>query len=156
VNGALVPDNENAQRLSKAPVFPSAAGGLVSTVDDYLKFARMLLNGGSVDGVRILSRKSIELMTQDHMSAAQREMFWALPGWWDEGGFGFGFYIREKQPRLGPSPGSFNWNGSSGVSWIVDPKEDLIYLRFLQRRGILPGGSFDQDFETAVYQSIVD
>jgi CubicO group peptidase (beta-lactamase class C family) len=150
--GTLV--RSEGRRLSEPPVFPSGAGGLVSTVDDYLQFARMMLHNGEVDGVRLLSRKSVELMTQDYLTAVPHKQFFINDAFFSNAGFGFGVEVQTKRAGLGPSVGSYWWNGATGVSWIADPKEDLIYLRFIQKMN--GAGNFGDEFLTAVYQAIVD
>ena len=152
--GTLVPTATSGTRYMAPPVFPSGAGGLASTVDNYLTFARMLLNKGEVDGVRILSRKSVELMTIDHMPEEPHRRFFIRPDFWRGAGFGFGFEITTKRFNLGPSVGSFWWNGATGVGWTVDPHEDMILLRFIQRSGA--PSEFSTDYMQAVYQAIVD
>lgn len=152
--GALVPVADNDTRYMAAPAFPSGAAGLVSTVDDYLAFARMLLNQGEVDGVRILSRKSVELMTTDQMTEDPAKRFFVGPSFWRGSGFGLGLMLTTERLDLGPSVGSFWWNGATGVTWTADPHEDLIFLNFIQHRGT-PSG-FSADYMQAVYQAIVD
>lgn len=150
----LVPVANNEMRYVSPPTFPSGAAGLVSTVDDYLTFARMLLNNGETDGVRILSRKSVELMTTDQLTEDPAKRFFVGPGFWRGSGFGLGLMLTTKRLDLGPSVGSFWWNGATGVTWTADPHEDLIFLNFIQRRGA-PSG-FSLDYTQAVYQAIVD
>ena len=152
--GTLVRVDGDGTRYKKPPVFPSGSGGLSSTVDDYLKFARMMLNEGEVDGVRILSRKSVGLMTTDQMPKEPHNRFFISPDFWRGAGFGFGLEITTKRLDLGPSVGSFWWHGATGVAWTVDPHEAMIFLRFIQRRGG-PSG-FSGDYMQAVYQAIVD
>ena len=142
------------RRLSEPPVFPSGSGGLVSTVDDYLKFARMMLHNGEVDGVRLLSRKSVELMTQDYLTGLPYKQAFIRDTFFSDAGFGFGLEVQTKRVGLGPSVGSYWWGGATGVSWIADPKEDLIYLRMIQK--LNGSGNFGDEFQTAVYQAIVD
>ena len=150
--GSLV--RSERRRLSEPPVFPSGAGGLVSTVDDYLKFARMMLHNGTVDGVRLLSRKSVELMTQDYLTGVPHKQFFIRDTFFSDAGFGFGLQVQTKRAGLGPSVGSYWWAGATGVSWIVDPREDLIYLRMIQK--LNGSGNFGEEFQTAVYQAIID
>jgi CubicO group peptidase (beta-lactamase class C family) len=150
--GTLV--RSEGRRLSEPPAFPSGSGGLVSTVDDYLKFARMMLHNGEVDGVRLLSRKSVELMTQDYLTGLPYKQFFIRDTFFSEAGFGFGLQVQTKRLGLGPSAGSYWWAGATGVSWIADPKEDLIYLRMIQK--LKGSGNFGDEFQTAVYQAIVD
>ena len=149
-SGTLVPSANT--RYLEPPVFPSGAAGLVSTVDDYLAFARMLLNEGEVDGVRILSRKSVELMTTDQLTEDPAKRFLG-PGFWRGSGFGLGLMLTTERLDLGPSVGSFWWHGASGVIWIADPHEDLIYINLIQR-SYYP--RFNADYMQAVYQAIVD
>ena len=150
--GTLV--RSEGRRLSEPPVFPSGAGGLVSTVDDYLQFARMMLHNGEVDGVRLLSRKSVELMTQDYLTAVPHKQFFINDTFFSNAGFGFGLEVQTKRVGLGPSVGSYWWNGATGVSWTADPKEDMIYLRLIQKMD--GAGNFGDEFLTAVYQAIID
>ncbi len=150
----LVQVADNETRYLERPVFPSGAGGLASTVDDYLKFARLLLNEGEVDGVRLLSRKSVELMTTDQMPKEPHRRFFISEDFWRGAGFGLGLEVTTQRLDLGPSVGSFWWHGATGVQWTADPHEDLIFLRFIQRRGGPRG--FSADYMQAVYQAIVD
>ena len=122
-------------------------------MDDYLTFARMLLQEGEVDGVRLLSRKSVELMTTDQLTEDPDKRFFVSPGFWRGAGFGLGLQITTQRLNLGPSVGSFWWHGATGVGWTVDPHEDMIFLRFVQHGGALSGLS---DYMQAVYQAIVD
>lgn len=152
--GTLVEVAGNDTRYREPPTFPSGAGGLASTVDDYLTFARMLLNNGEVDGVRLLSRKSVELMTIDQMPQEPHRRFFISDDFWRGAGFGLGLQLTTKRLDLGPSVGSFWWHGATGVQWTADPHEDLIFLRFIQRRG--GPRSFGADYMQAVYQAIID
>lgn len=126
---------------TEIPGFPAAAGGLYSTADDYLRFARMLRGGGTLDGVRILSEASVAAMTRNHLSDAQRrgEPFANRVDFWAGQGFGLGVAVQEVSgiatSELGmASVGSFAWPGIFGTWWQVDPAEDLI-LVFM-----VPGG----------------
>ncbi len=100
----------------------SGGGGLVSTASDYYRFLQMLLNGGELEGTRLISRKSIELMTADHL---QKEIS-IHPGY----GFGLGFAVRQelgKGSSLG-SEGDYTWSGIFNTIFWVDPKEELILI----------------------------
>jgi CubicO group peptidase (beta-lactamase class C family) len=100
--------------------------GMVSTAGDYLKFAQMLLNGGELGGVRILSRKTVEYMTSDHLGA----MRGPGPGY----GFGLGFAVRHAN-GLSASTGTgsdYNWAGYGGTYFWVDPKEKLVAVWMMQ------------------------
>ena len=101
-----------------------AAGGLVSTVDDFHAFARMLLAGGRLpDGTRLLSRASVEAMTTDHLGAGR-----GVPGPSPDGSQGWGLGVGVQVRRTGPTPnvGSYGWAGGLGSSWANDPAERLV------------------------------
>ncbi|MDP9109371.1 MAG: beta-lactamase family protein, partial [Pseudomonadota bacterium] len=120
--------------VTRRPTFLSGGGGLVSTARDYLRFARMLRNGGQLDGVRLLSRKSIALMTADHLAELPngRNGPAYLPG----PGYGFGLGLAVRTHLGGPvSPGSvgdFHWSGLAGTLFWIDPSEDLIAIWMVQ------------------------
>ncbi len=144
---ASFPGQEAYARYTTRPM-----GGisLSSTPADYLRFAQMLLNGGTFGGTRILSRKTVELMTTDqHAPAGIPEGY---PGW----GFGLGIGIVTDPVRNGNlgSPGQFGWSGYATTTVLMDPKEQLVAMYFEQQ---LPEDRALLDyFTTLVYQSIVD
>lgn len=128
----------------------SGGGGLVGTAADYMRFAQMLLNGGELEGVRILGRKTIEIMTVDHLGDAPTG--WLSPGW----GFGLGFTVRN-EAGLDGTPGSvgeYYWFGVAGTSFWVDPTEELIGVFMIQIR---PSRdiAFRQQFKNLVYQALI-
>ncbi|AKJ28160.1 serine hydrolase domain-containing protein [Caldimonas brevitalea] len=141
----LDPDTKQPVRLldaTRPPVFESGGGGLVSTASDYLTFARMLLNGGEVDGVRLLSRKTVELMTSDHLgtdvilkSQVPGATTGYLPG--DGYGFGLGFGVRVTagEASNAGSIGDYSWGGLGGTYFWVDPRERLIAIWMMQAPG---------------------
>jgi len=115
------------------PKFESGGGGLVSTAGNYARFLQMLLNKGSFDGVRYLSRKTIELMTSDHLGPITGAPDLLLPGY----GFGLGFAIR-LQPGICHVPGSvgqYFWGGLAGTTFWVDPAEQLFAIMMIQAPG---------------------
>jgi CubicO group peptidase (beta-lactamase class C family) len=120
----------NVADPNKPPRFESGGGGLYSTAPDYLRFTRMLLNGGELDGVRLLSPKTIEFMTSDHLGG--------IPGSSYAGyGFGLGFAVRTA-PGMSDNPGSvgeYLWAGAQGTYFWIDPKEKLIAIFMSQRPG---------------------
>ena len=129
-----------SRTLTRRPKFLSGGGGMVSTAPDYLRFAQMLLGGGEREGVRILSRKSVELMRSDHLppgiafsatTRAQFEESAPIPEFGQ--GFGLGFCVR-KEAGLNPVPGSvgdFYWSGVHGTYFWIDPREQLIGILML-------------------------
>jgi CubicO group peptidase (beta-lactamase class C family) len=123
-------------RLDAPPRFCGGGAGLVSTADDYLTFARMLLNGGEVGGVRLLKAETVALMRENRLTDAQREIpFMGLPFWGGQG-FGLGLSVitdPEKRAWMGPgSKGTFSWPGAFGVWWQADPGEDMILIYLIQ------------------------
>jgi CubicO group peptidase (beta-lactamase class C family) len=118
------------------PIYCGGGGGLTSTVDDYLAFARMLLGGGEVDGVRLLKPETVRLMRQNRLTQAQRAIpFMGIPFWGGQG-FGLGLSVimdPEAQAWMGAgSKGAFGWPGAFGTWWQADPVEDLIMLYMIQ------------------------
>jgi len=150
--GTLVPTDRHAP--SAPPVFPSASGGLYSTADDYMTFARMLLNKGKLGNVRILSRPGVEMMTRDYLTEEAAQSFFIYKDFFSEAGFGYGLQVQTRQTGYGPSPGSYWWQGATGVAWTADPKEQMIYVRLIQRMGSY--APFGSDFMTALYAAIDD
>lgn len=121
----------------KPPSFPNAGGGLWSTADDYLRFVRMLLGDGTVDGVRVLSAESARLMRTDRLTDEhKRHNFLGAPFWVGRG-FGLNLSVvtdpAKSAPLFGPGgPGTFSWPGAYGTWWQADPSADLILLYLIQ------------------------
>jgi CubicO group peptidase (beta-lactamase class C family) len=113
------------------PPFESGAGGLVSTVDDYFAFARMMLDKGRFGREQILSRASVELMTSDQLTPQQREEAELFFGSHSSWGLGLSVGIRREQ--IYQTPGRFGWDGGTGTSAYVDPAEGLIGILLTQR-----------------------
>jgi CubicO group peptidase (beta-lactamase class C family) len=113
---------------SRPPAFPSASGGLVSTVDDYFTFARMLLNHGVHGGTRLLSEKSVELLTTNHLTAAQIASGGQLL---DGSGWGLGVGVTVEPDDIS-APGRYGWSGGSGTTWFNDPNRRLTAIALTQ------------------------
>jgi CubicO group peptidase (beta-lactamase class C family) len=129
----------------------SGGAGLVSTATDYARFLQMLLGGGTLDGVRLLSRKTVEIMTVNHTSGTN--LFPGTEGY----GFGLGFAVNTdlgKTGRIG-SMGEYNWGGFFATRFWIDPKEDMIGIIMLQ---MYPNNHLDlgEKFRVLAYQAIVD
>ena len=109
--------------------------GLATTLDDYMRFARMLLNHGSLDGVRILKPSTVKLMSTDQLDPKITERDW-LPGK-GNGGFGMDFFVRTGQPKDAAenrgTVGEFWWDGAWSTLFWVDPANDMIVLFFTQK-----------------------
>jgi CubicO group peptidase (beta-lactamase class C family) len=141
---------------SRPPEFEDGGGGLVSTISDYLAFASALLAGGTHQGERVLSRPSVTLMTSDHLTPAQKAVSGFTPGYFDDFGWGFGMSVRTRRTHLGPSVGSYGWNGGYGIIWYNDPAEDMTAILMIQRAAGRPELPMFLDFFTAAYQAIDD
>jgi CubicO group peptidase (beta-lactamase class C family) len=156
--------SQNAGKLERAPAPGDAVGqghyvdgprknfsggaGLLSTATDYARFLQMMLNGGTLDGRRILSRKTVELMTMSHLGTIA----------YNAGqGFGLGFYVvRDLGARGSPgSEGEFGWGGAYHTTYWVDPREELVVVHLTQ---LVPAGDVDDQAKVRalVYQAIVD
>jgi len=150
-------DGVDDSRWASPPVFESGAGGLVSTVDDLLAFGKMMLKGGKYGSERILSRRSVEVMTTDQITPEQKAVSGFFPGFWDSHGWGFGVCIVTRQDDLAATPGRYGWDGGYGTSWYVDPKEELIGILMTQRLWDASGAPVVLlDFWTSVYGAIDD
>jgi CubicO group peptidase (beta-lactamase class C family) len=147
----LVRATGEAQDGYKAkPAFLSGAGGLVSTTGDYLRFAQMLLNGGQLDGVRIVSPKSIALMSADLLGDLPVFGGPMLPGY----GFGLTVAVNRgpaKTATIG-SAGEYYWEGAASSIFFIDPAEDLLTVFMIQKR---QGVAISREYKRMVYQAIV-
>jgi CubicO group peptidase (beta-lactamase class C family) len=117
----------------------------------------MMLGDGTWRGARILSRPSIELMTSDHLTPAQKAISPFFPGFWETWGWGLGMGVVTARHDIGDVPGRFGWDGAFGTSWHIDPMNGLVGIFLTQRRPdrmMLP--EFVLDFWTAGYQLIED
>jgi CubicO group peptidase (beta-lactamase class C family) len=134
--------------------FYSGAGGLTGTAEDYLQFCQMLLSGGQLHGTRLLSRKSVELMTENAIGDLDLANY-PVPGQ-DLRGYGFGLGVRVRKDAgasgwLG-SVGDYGWAGANGTYFWIDPKEELIGMVLMATRV----GRLRTEFPNVVYQAIVD
>ena len=142
------------------PSLVSGGGGLVSTASDYLKFCRMMINGGSLDGVQILSPKTVELMTRNHLPdnkdlpSLSRSLFSEVA--YNGIGFGLGFSVTMDPVKtmIPGSVGEYSWGGAATTSFWIDPKEDLIAIFMTQ---VLPSSFYPirRELRTMVYSSFV-
>jgi CubicO group peptidase (beta-lactamase class C family) len=132
-------DVSTAEEWSAPPAFPSGAGGLVSTVDDYLLFARMLLRGGSP----LLSRESVELMTSNHLTREQMSTGDFILGG-PSRGWGYGVGMVEEPDQAWPVPGRYGWSGGYGTSWFNDPHRGTVAIIMTQVSETLWNGTLDE------------
>jgi len=149
----IKPNTTPAQSSYLKPAVNFGGGSQsVSTAGDYLRFCQMLLNGGELDGVRILSRKTVELMTSDHLGDMPRGALLST-------GYGFGFTMAVshgagKTGAIG-SEGEYFWGGAAGTRFWIDPKEQMIGIFMIQ---ILPHTNltYGTQFRQLAYQAITD
>ena len=116
--------------VTQPVVFESGGGGMVATTMDYARFLQMLLNNGHLNGTRLLGRKTIELMTADHIGDIPRPLDLVGPGY----GFGLGFAVRTQAgfSNMPGSVGQYYWGGAAGTTFWVDPAERLFAVMMIQ------------------------
>jgi CubicO group peptidase (beta-lactamase class C family) len=133
----------------------SGGGGMVGTTMDYARFCQMLLNGGTLDGKRLLSPKTVAYMTADHLDGSIAPGALYLPG--AGFGFGLGFAVRRDAgvASVQGSVGEFNWGGAGGTYFWIDPKEDLICIFMTQ---LLPSTTYPirRELRTMAYSAFTD
>jgi CubicO group peptidase (beta-lactamase class C family) len=159
-NPALV-ETADQTRFLHSPSYLSGAGGLVSTTQDYIAFCTMLLNGGQLDGRRVLGRKTLELMTKNHLPNGATLTELAVGGFGEAGfdgvGFGLGFAVGQGPVATGMagSAGDFYWGGAASTAFWIDPAEDLFAVFMTQ---LLPSIAypFRPQLRALVYQAIDD
>ncbi len=140
---------------SHPPAFPSGAGGLVSTIDDYLAFGQMMLSQGKHGNERILSRLSVELMTTDQLTPEQKAASSLISGFLDGHGWGFGVSVVIRRDDIAAVPGRYGWDGGLGTSWYSDPREDMVIILMTQCAWNSPSPP-NVYFWTSAYQAIDD
>ena len=158
---ALVDDPDRSS-YRKPPAFLSGGGGLVSTTEDYVRFCHMLVNGGELDGVRVLGRKTVDLIRANHLPGGGELRQFAVPGGYGEVGFdgvGFGLTMAvglgEAATQSIGSAGDYYWGGAASTIFWVDPNESLAVVFMTQ---LLPSGTFNfrGQLRALVYPAIVD
>jgi CubicO group peptidase (beta-lactamase class C family) len=147
-----------SSREARPASFLSGGGGLVSTVPDYARFCQMLLNGGELDGVRLLGRKTVDLMTANHLSPPELSAFTSSYGHYTKG-YGYGLGVRvllsPAENELVGSVGSYAWGGALNTFFWVDPQEELFALIWghYEPMFFYP---IDRQFRVLAYQALVD
>jgi CubicO group peptidase (beta-lactamase class C family) len=142
------------------PMMPSGGGGLVSTAEDYLRFAQMLDNGGELNGVRVLSPASVKLMSANHLAPN------LLTGEFGIGlermrpGFGYGYdcavVFNPPEANLPDGQGTFLWDGAAGTWFWIDPTNDIVFIGMIQRMLGPSSPNLEYLSRSAVYQALVD
>ena len=147
-DGALALFDPPEGLYSGPPKFPEGDSGLVSTVDDYLAFARFLGTGLGKDKKRVLSKASLNAMKRDHLTPQQREWGSLILG--QDNGWGYGMAVMG-----GAAAGAYGWYGGLGTSWISDSGKDLIAIALTQRVFDSPDPpAVHKDFRNAAYQAL--
>jgi CubicO group peptidase (beta-lactamase class C family) len=159
--GIEVQDDAATSGFLTTPSFISGGGGLVSTADDYLRFCQMLANGGTLDGHRYISRKTLDLMTANHLpgnssiAAMSKSLFSEAA--YDGIGFGLGFAttMRASQTLMPGSDGDYFWGGAASTFFWIDPEEDLIGIFMTQ---LIPSSTYPvrRELRTMVYAALDD
>jgi CubicO group peptidase (beta-lactamase class C family) len=161
-DGQLKLIDDPTQSQYRECTFFSGGGGLVSTAGDYYRFTSMLRNRGELDGMRLLGRKTVDLMTANHLPGGQDLTQLAEAGMFTETayagvGFGLGFSVMQSPPRahiLG-TPGEFAWGGAASTAFWIDPTEDLVVIFMTQ---LMPSSSYPlrRELRVLTYAALVD
>jgi len=155
----LLADDPVKSRYGAPRAICSGGGGLVSTAADYLRFCQMMLNKGELDGVRLLGRKSVALMTNNHLRGDMADM--GQPRFSESTytgvGFGLGFSVMidpAKAQILG-TPGEYAWGGAASTAFWVDPAEELAVILLTQ---LMPSSTYPlrRELRVLTYQAIID
>ena len=159
--GMTLQDDPAESSFLSPPSLISGGGGLCSTAADYLTFCRALLNGGELDGVRLLGPKTLKLMTSNHLPGGldlpglSRSLF--SEATYNGIGFGLGFSVtmHPEQTLIPGSPGEYSWGGAATTSFWIDPAEELITIFMTQ---VLPSSAYPlrRELRTMVYSAITD
>jgi len=154
------PSGAAIRDYTKPPSMESGGGGLASTTADYARFSQMVLNKGELDGARILSPATIELMDTNVVPQDVLAKLQARGGtrFNEAVGFGLDFALVMDPRKAGSLEGkdSMTWDGAAGTWFWVDPTNDLIFVGMVQRMGGLPGDELAKQSRTLTYQALVD
>ncbi len=156
-------DDAAASSFAAPPKLESGGGGLMSTAHDYMQFCRMMLNGGSLNGVQILSPKTVELFSLNHLPDNKDLADMAPPGNFSESGYsgvgfslGCGVNINVARTRLPGTTGEFFWGGAASTAFWIDPKEDLAVVFMTQVIGSDVRLTLRRDLRTLVYSAMTE
>ena len=152
-------DNPLVNSYKRSHSMFSGGGGLVGTASDYFRFSQMMLNGGVLNGTRLLAPKTVELMTMNHLpeELLPYSVFDERAYEMDGCGFGLGFRVVTDIAQHGilGTEGTYSWGGAAGTVFWVDPDEELIAIFMTQ---LIPSGQYDiwREFQVAIYQALVE
>jgi CubicO group peptidase (beta-lactamase class C family) len=161
--GLKLQDDARNSPYIKPPKLESGGGGLVSTAHDYLRFCRMMLNGGTLDGVQILSPKTVSLFSLNYLPDGREVADMALPGMFSESGYagvgfsiGCGVNVNVAKTRLPGSLGEYFWGGAAATAFWIDPKEELTVVFMTQVIGSEARLTLRRDLRTLVYSAMTE
>jgi CubicO group peptidase (beta-lactamase class C family) len=161
--GLKLQDDAGRSTYAAPPSLESGGGGLVSTAHDYMRFCQMMLNGGTLDGVQILSPKTVQLFSLNHLPNNAELVDLAPAGAFSESGYnGMGFSIGcsvnidVAKTRLPGSLGEFAWGGAASTAFWVDPKEELAVVFMTQVMGTDARLTLRRDLRTLVYSAMTE
>jgi len=163
VPGLKLQDDARESTYANPPKLESGGGGLVSTAQDYLRFCRMMINGGSIDGVQILSPKTVALFSLNYLPEGREIADMALPGMFSESGYagvgfslGCGVNVNVAKTRLPGSLGEYFWGGAAATAFWIDPKEQLTVVFMTQVIGSEARLTLRRDLRTLVYSAMTE
>ncbi len=161
--GLKLQDDARESPYLKPPLLESGGGGLVSTGHDYLRFCRMMLQGGALDGVQILSPKTVALFSLNYLPDGKELADMAPPGMFSESGYagisfslGCGVNVDVAKTRLPGSLGEYFWGGAAATAFWIDPKEELTVVFMTQVIGSEARLTLRQDLRTLVYSAMTE
>jgi CubicO group peptidase (beta-lactamase class C family) len=162
-SGLKLQDDARESTYAEPPKLESGGGGLVSTAHDYLRFCRMMLNGGTLDGVQILSPKTVALFSLNFLPDGREIADMALPGMFSESGYagvgfslGCGVNVDVAKTRLPGSLGEYFWGGAAATAFWIDPKEELTVVFMTQVIGSPARLTLRRDLRTLVYSAMTE
>ncbi len=161
--GLKLQDDARESTYARPPKLESGGGGLVSTAQDYLRFCRMMLNGGALDGVQILSPKTVSLFSLNRLPEGREIADMALPGMFSESGYagvgfslGCGVNVNVAKTRLPGTLGEYFWGGAAATAFWIDPKEELTVVFMTQVIGSEARLTLRRDLRTLVYSAMTE
>jgi CubicO group peptidase (beta-lactamase class C family) len=159
--GLKLQDDARESTYARPPKLESGGGGLVSTAHDYLRFCRMMLGGGALDGVQVLGPKTVALFSLNYLPGNREIADLALPGMFSESSYagvgfslGCGVNINVAKTRLPGSLGEYFWGGAAATAFWIDPKEELTVVFMTQVIGSEARLTLRRDLRTLVYSAI--
>jgi CubicO group peptidase (beta-lactamase class C family) len=161
--GLKLQDDAKKSPYLTPPKLESGGGGLVSTAPDYLRFCRMMLHGGALDGVRILSPKTVALFSLNYLPDGKEVADMALPGMFSESGYagvgfslGCGVNVDVAKTRLPGTLGEYFWGGAAATAFWIDPREELTVVFMTQVIGSEARLTLRRDLRTLVYSAMTE